>query len=70
MSRDLVVTAEQMGAILSGTEALLRDAGFSDAMIEGMLAPRPFSTFHLTTFHPRCNEPVRPESLEATDGSL
>jgi hypothetical protein len=30
----------------------------------------PHSTFTTVTFHPKCNEPVAPESLRATDGSL
>jgi hypothetical protein len=31
---------------------------------------RPLSTFETITFHPKCNDPVRPEALLATDGSL
>lgn len=30
----------------------------------------PLSMFAAITFHPKCNEPVLPESLRATDGSL
>jgi hypothetical protein len=56
--------------------AFLRDAGRSDAEIESTVEdwrmPRfplrsPFTTI---TYHPRCNQPISPEALRATDGGL
>jgi hypothetical protein len=49
-----------------------REAGVSEADIEGLRSRMegPLSTFDTITFHPKCNEPVAPLSLRATDGSL
>jgi hypothetical protein len=31
---------------------------------------QPLNTFSVTTYHPRCNQPIAPEALRATDGGL
>ena len=53
--------------------ARLREAGVWEVLpLDSTPVPssEPLSTFETTTFHPRCNEPVRAEALLATDGSL
>jgi hypothetical protein len=55
---------------------LLKEAGRSDDEIKEIAdamrshANDPLSTFEITTFHPRCNEPIDAASLAPTDGSL
>jgi len=51
---------------------MMREAGVDESAIERLRAQakKPLSTFSTVTFHPRCNEPVRPETLLATDASL
>jgi hypothetical protein len=52
----------------------LRDAGLPESVIEHvrehLQKVEPLSTFSTVTYHPRCNEPIAPEALWATDGSL
>jgi hypothetical protein len=70
ISRDLEATVEQTEAIVHGAEAEMREAGLLVVQVDGIGAPSALSTFELTTFHPRCNEPVAPKMIRATDGSL
>jgi hypothetical protein len=53
-------------------EASMRDAGASDAQIARIheLSKKPFSTLETVTYHPRCNETIAPEALQAKDASL
>jgi len=66
--------AENERDLFPRLDALLRDAGRSDAEIEQVFAverqSERLSTFSTATYHPRCNEPIAPEALRATDGGL
>jgi len=81
---DLVQTAEDLRRMADELErhwpedeASMRDAGETDAHIaqrhaflQQARAFSPISTFKTTTYHPRCNQPIAPEALRATDGGL
>jgi hypothetical protein len=79
LSEDLVQSEDdtrQLGATRArereALDRFLREAGVSDGEIEVVHSAieTPITTFSTVTFHPRCNEPVRPGALLATDGSL
>ena len=66
---------QMSGEAVESTALQLREAGLPEAAIQKILeiehsARPPLSTFATVTYHARCNEPVSPESLRATDGSL
>jgi len=72
---EMVESATDMAKHLPDLEAIMRDAGRSDAEIAESLAslsrPRErLSTFSTTTYHPKCNQPIAPESLLSHPNSL
>jgi hypothetical protein len=71
-SEDLVESAEEVRQINAARARALREAGIaeSDLVVVNPGEEMPMTTFSTVTFHPKCNEPVAPLSLRATDGSL
>ena len=69
-ARRVLMSREEVEA----TASRLRDAGMAETFIEqvreSLQKVKPLSMFSTVTYHPRCNEPIAPGSLRATDGSL
>jgi len=72
LSADAVQSATEGRQMRDLVTAELREAGVWEVLFDSMPVPstEALSTFETTTFHPKCNEPIAPESLRATDGSL
>jgi hypothetical protein len=66
ITEDGFTPAAELPPLPAGVLAMFAEAGHP----QPHFVQRDLSTFEVTTFHPRCNEPIAAGAFQATDGSL